>query len=77
MAAVGKPRIERNVPIPPRGRWLDSNALRLRQAMLEMKVGHSFVWHEHSSPFRAAKELGINITTRKMNGQGYRVWRVK
>lgn len=61
----------------PAGRFaIDGKLAALRNALGAMKVGDSFLWESNRVLFEAAKQLNMKITTRKVNGHGYRVWRV-
>lgn len=65
--------VETGIPMPiGRGGKLSA----IRSALQAMKPGDSFIWEDHKAPYDAAKQLNIKITTRKVNGEGYRVWRV-
>jgi len=55
---------------------IDGKLAALRTALKAMKAGDSFVWECNKAPFDAARQLKMKITTRKVNGEGYRVWRV-
>lgn len=69
--------IERGIPIP--GKHLSSLAIaRVRAALLKAKPGDSFMIVTPSTePYRIAAGLNMKITMRKINGEGWRVWRVK
>ena len=41
-----------------------------------MKANESVLWRDNKSAYRAAEQLGIKIKIRKINGQGYRIWRL-
>lgn len=71
------PKIESGVALPGRGHEaVTGNLYLLRQAFLKMKTGDSFLWPNISNPYRAAKQVGCKITTRKINGEGHRIWLV-
>ena len=68
--------IERNVPIPRRYKSRNEYPTILGS----MKVGESFVLETDSQRqgfLSAAKRYGFSITSRKIDGGGYRVWRVE
>lgn len=68
-------KVESGIPIPPRYSR-DSKLALLRS----MKPGDSFVvtkLSERSMFLNQAKRDKINVTTRKLNGDGYRIWRKK
>lgn len=68
--------VEKNVP-PPDGRFqANGKFAELRRTLQSMKAGDSFVCPCNKSAFRAAQQVNVKITTRKENGQGWRVWRV-
>ena len=72
-----KIQIERGIEMPEGRHALDGALADLRKALLKMKPGESFKWALHyKAPYDAAKQLKIKIATRKINGEGYRVWRV-
>lgn len=71
-----KLKIESGIPIPPRqaqGFWA--------KTLLDMKEGDSFVVEtrrERDSVLNCSKRTaGVPVTTRKLNGAGYRIWRIK
>jgi hypothetical protein len=72
---MSKVKIESGVPIPPResgGKW--------RMLIWGMNVGDSFLVPtngERCAVISAAIQLSISVTTRKVNGEGYRIWRLK
>jgi hypothetical protein len=51
----------------------------VRTLMSAMAVDddHLLTEKEYHESHRMAKELGIEITTRKISGEGFRVWRTK
>lgn len=68
--------IEKNIPI-----WRKSERegklKQIRTTLSQMKPGDSFLYNgTNFCIFRAAQQLNISITTRKVSGEGYRVWRV-
>lgn len=67
-----------NQPSPPmpNGRQAIQGKLwRVREILKTKKSGESFIWDEHRNPYLAAQQLGIKITTRKLDGEGYIVWK--
>lgn len=70
-------KIETGIPIPFGNYRSDSNLGQLRGALQKMKAGDSFIWPNNKLLFDAARLSGTKIKTRKENGSGYRVWRVK
>jgi hypothetical protein len=69
-------QIESGVELPAGHRWLTSKQEQLRQILQGMKVKESFIYPDNHDPYRAAKDCGVKIATRKVDGQGFRVWRV-
>jgi len=69
--------IDHNIPVPARG-VAGSAMSRMREALSGMEVGDSFLWsRDNKHPYKAAKQLGCRITTQKVNGNGWRIWRIK
>ena len=67
--------IEPNVPI--HNNRTGGRSERLRQTLRQMKPGDSFLDSvESNCTYRIAKQEGMRITTRKVNGLGWRVWRI-
>lgn len=63
--------IERDVPIPPR--------FPLTEIARRMKPSESVLFDKHDEAqvfARALRSLGGKTTTKKIAGQGWRVWRV-
>lgn len=49
------------------------------KALLQIKAGQSFSVkreEERRSALTTAKRLGVKVTSRKVDGKGYRIWRV-
>jgi len=69
--------ITQNSP-PPTGRQAIHGDLHdLRQAISSLQPNQAFVWHgQFHSIYRAAKQLGASITTRKLPAGGRSVWRI-
>lgn len=67
-------KIECGIPAPT-GRESGKQEV-LRQAFRKMKSGDSFLWTCPRSVYRTAQLMGIKVRTRKLNGEGYRVWRI-
>lgn len=68
-------KLEQGIPIPARQPTGGIKAL-----LSKMKAGESFVvptLAERNSIFMGAKRAKIPVTTRKLNGDGFRIWRVK
>lgn len=69
--------IERGFPIPTHQR---SKLHEMRLALSSMSYGDSFVYdqgrHDTSDVHRAAREVGVKVKTTKLDGGGFRVWRV-
>lgn len=70
-------RIANNVPMPLGRRAVTGTLAELRDALLRMEAGDSFVRPDNKLIFRVAKECGVEITTRKIGPEGYRIWRRK
>lgn len=75
--------IETGIPIPPpttRGRWSvngrECETHTIRDAFLAMSIGDSFLYNRTTIFYSIAQQLGIQIRTEKINGEGYRVWRI-
>ena len=69
--------INKNHPMPT-GRFMAyTKRDSLRIALQKMQKGDSFDYEDNKAVFAVSKQLGIQITTRKLNGSGYRVWRVE
>lgn len=67
--------IENGIAVPP-ARMPTPN----KRLMLKMKIGDSFLVDsnaERKSFFQSAENCGVTIITRKENGKGIRIWRVK
>jgi hypothetical protein len=70
------PKIESGIPIPKK---------RLRtpfwsNTVAALKPGNSFkvdTDQARIAVMHAASRQGIEVTTRKLNGEGYRIWRIK
>lgn len=69
------------VAIPPRNGGQINRDLRDHLKWLrvsQMGVGNCFRWPEQKQIYRAAKVMGVTITTRKRDdGKGWDVWRIK
>lgn len=70
-------QITSDIPIPPGRYALDGTLAKLRAAFATMQIGDSFLWPTSKPIFDAARQAKVKITTRKINGRGIRVWRVK
>jgi hypothetical protein len=69
-------KIDRSIPLPL-GRFYTTGKLHeLRETIRRMKIGESFVWHENKHPYACADQVKCKIITRKIDGNGYRVWKV-
>lgn len=74
MAWLSKIRIAKGVPIPPKQPYGPIMTL-----LKKLKPGNSFLLPngmKQSSLLTIAKRNGFHITTRKVNGQGCRCWKV-
>lgn len=70
-------KIETGIPMPER-RCLDSELSEMRAALRKMKVGDSFTYSRNQSrPYEAARKVGVRISMRKINGEGWRVWLIE
>lgn len=67
--------IETGVPIPKGYQYGDQHLLR--ETMRAMNIGESFIFQNQSAAINASKSVGIKITTRKISGEGFRIWRLK
>lgn len=69
------PQIETGIPLPP-GHYLGKGiTAMLRKIMGKLEVGDSFVFTTLQTPFKVAKDIGIVITTTKLEDGGFRIWR--
>jgi hypothetical protein len=67
------PTVEDDIPIPPRGYCLATWS----KVLLAMKKEQSFMADtddERKSILRSAAKIGIKVVTRKIPGQGFRIW---
>lgn len=71
-----KIQIESGIEMPPGRMAVNGKLAALRNAMQAMKPGDSFMWECNKAPYDAARQLKLKISTRKINGEGWRVWRV-
>jgi len=62
-------KIEKNIPIPARHK-------EVKYPFRTMAVGDSFFVKGTEGFYPSARDAGVKITARKMNG-GFRVWRTK
>jgi hypothetical protein len=67
--------IESGRPMPVG--WIGTKANAIQNALLAMKAGESFDWASNKDVYRASKSVGVAVKVVKLNGTGYRVWRVK
>lgn len=68
-------KIEKGIPIPPMG---ESAGTVITTVLKKMKVGDSFVAnHPPGTFYAAARYNGMKVSVRKIEGGGFRVWRVK
>ena len=66
--------IDKGVPIP---KW---KCAEIRATLRVMKIGDSFAWQdagERHQIYRLAKQSKRKIIMRKINAEGYRIWRIK
>lgn len=66
--------IEKGIAIP-----LKQSGAFWAKRVLELLPKDSFLVqtaHDRSGVLRAAKVLGVKVTSRKINGEGYRIWRI-
>ena len=73
-------KIDKNQPLP-KDKWVDDSMMgAYRKALCSMKQGDSFMVNDdrdYKLAYRAAGQVLVKIKTRKVNGQGYRIWRSK
>lgn len=67
------PEIQSDVPMPPRqtGKWYS--------ILNRMKPGQSFLVSTHGTRMaviNAADNYGFRVVSRKVNGEGFRIWRL-
>jgi hypothetical protein len=72
-----KIQIEGGIEMPAKHLSVTGKSAELRKAMQTMKPGDSFMWDDNVLPHRVAGQLGMKITTRKIDGEGYRVWQLR
>jgi hypothetical protein len=72
-------KFDTHVPMPDNAKHSGvMKALRERLKAQPPSTGHSWIYEGHTSHiYLAAKDCSIIIRTRKENGGGIRVWRVK
>lgn len=63
--------------MPRRKFLIGGNMDNLRNAIVAMKRGNSFLWHENKHPYLAAAQVGCKIKTRKTGNGTWRIWKVK
>lgn len=70
-------KIDKNIPMPDPTRRFHPHCVMstLRFALINMKVGDSFMWPCNKTAWKAATQLGVMITTRREN-DSYRIWLV-
>ncbi len=67
-------KIEKGIKIPER----ESISNAVKNALLKMKKGDSFLYSfDRRTVLRLARKMKIKILTRKENGSGFRIWRIK
>lgn len=67
---MSKLTVEKGNPIPPRNQWT--------KHLRELKQGYNLLVSEDSYRtriLRAAHRAGIRVTSRKVDGKGYRIWK--
>jgi hypothetical protein len=75
---MNPPIIESGIPVPklrhrtPRAVW--NNALRAMKPNQSFKVDSDM---KRIAVLKAAKHLSMQVVTRKLDGEGYRIWRIK
>ena len=72
--------IETDIPIPPRtakNRWIRNilESLKAGDDIIKLN-GRHITTSERNRFLRSANFAGIKIRTRKLDGVGYRIWRV-
>lgn len=68
-------KIDHGIPVPP-----SRPVSKWEPILRAMKTGDSFVvpkLFECQAILRVAMKSGLIVTTRKLNGDGWRVWRIK
>jgi hypothetical protein len=78
-STIDATKIEHGIKIPPKTSGRPKGSGKYVQILKKMKAGNSIVVSNigaRASMFRAAKDLGIDIESRKVE-DGYRVWRKK
>ena len=65
--------IEKSIPLPPKG-----SGSRIVETLRSMDIGDSIVVPKniHSNIFLYAARAGIKVTSRKIDAEDMRVWRV-
>lgn len=65
-----------NTPIPT-SPHAGGDLENLRLQLAAMEHGNSFVWPKaNQTVYRAAADIGVKVRLKKLNGTGYRVWRL-
>jgi len=68
-------KIDTDIPIPPK--FPKSKQAELRFMLTAMLPGDSFLVDYCQQAHCAAKKAGVTIQTRKVSGEGFRVWKIK
>jgi hypothetical protein len=71
--ACNPPVVESGIPIPSR-KVPGSRGCVLYETLRSMFADQSFTWPTNRQVSQIAKEMGIKVETRKINGDGYRIW---
>lgn len=67
-------KIEKGVPIPAPGRAVAT----IVEVVRSMEIGDSFVAnHPPTTFYGAAKYNNMKVSVRKLEGGGFRIWRIK
>ena len=68
--------IDHHIPLPKGHAATQGRQAELRDAYSRMVPGDSFLFpHAITHAYTAAKQVGVRITTRKLEKGGFRVWR--
>ena len=68
------PQLEEGVPLPTSGQgWITD----LSGLLGAMKPGQSFITEDNKTIYRAAKKAGCRVRLHKLDGAGFRCWKLK
>jgi len=68
---IRKILIRHDIHLPSGKTRMVGKLAELREAIKRLEGNATFNWPENHNPYRAAEQLGIKITMRKISGNGY------